>query len=271
MWAVLTNIHRQFKIFRVMAQPAYERMVLADPRIPFKHLSRNYLARNLTVAERAACLMHHYSYLHERLPSKLLHQALQRDVTMFEVREGGSLYRVAMGLSRTQVREGEFFLNLEVDGMQVYILQFTIVPGWVVKSGAPDVLLVTRLQGMKGCYSQIYQATKVLKEVAPPALLMTALQGVAKACGIYEFAGVCARSQFSHSEYSSSTFNEAYDQFFTQLGMCHSSANYYSCPLPIPEKPVDNVKNGHRSRTRKKRAYKLEIADRVCQLISESR
>jgi uncharacterized protein VirK/YbjX len=266
---LLTNLQGQCEIFKLMALPEFRRMASVDPHVPFKYLSRDYLARCLSVSERASCFMHHYSYLHRKFPSKLLRQTMQRDVRVFELKVDGHVYVVSMALSRKESREGELSLTLEVDGAEVYVLQFTVVPGWVVKSGAADVLLITRLQGIKGCYPQIHQATKAFREVAPPALLLSVLQGIAKACNINELAGVCARSQFSYNECSLSAFSEAYDEIFTQLGAGRSSADYYSCSLPLPEKPVDHIKNGHRSRTKKKRAFKLEIADRVCQLIAE--
>lgn len=269
-WAILTNIGRQFQVFRVLAIPAYQSLLFTEPSLPFKYLSNNYLVRGLTVGERAACLMHHYRQLQTALPPTLLRQALARDTTVFATQAGECDYSITLGFSRADVREGELFLKLNANGVAIAILQFTLVPGSIAQSGAADVILVSRLQGMKGCFKQIHQATKALNDVAPPALLFAALQGVALACGIREMAGVSAANQFSYVPECSRTFKEAYDEFFIQLGAVRSSALFYSSALPVEEKSVEQVKRGHKIRTRRKRAFKLAVAEEVCRAIREA-
>lgn len=270
LWAILTNIGRQFQVFRVLAPPVYQGLVLTEPGLPFKYLSHNYLARGFSVAEREASFVHHYRLLHSRLSSPLLRQMLFRELTVFEIDQEGARYSITLGLSRNDVREGELYLKLNTAGATIAILQFTIVPGWVVQSAAADVILVSRLQGMKGHFKQIYHATKALYEVAPPALLLAALQGIASALEIRELAGVCAASQFSYTEEHAAIFKEAYDQFFIQLGAVRSSAMFYSSPLPVEEKPVEQVKRGHKIRTKRKRAFKLAISEQVGRIFCES-
>lgn len=269
-WAVMTNIGRQINVFRLLARPPLQSLVFVDPQIPFKYLSRDYLVRGLSVCDRAACFTHHYGFMQSRFPAQMLRQTLQREYPLLEVEESGSRYTVSLGFSRREVREGELFLHLLVDGVCVYIMQFTIVPGSVVGSGAANVLLISRVQGMKGNYTRVHAATKAFREVAPPALLISVLQGFAAAFGIQEFAGVCATSQFSYTPDCADSFVEAYDNFFLELGASRSRASFYWSPLPLAEKSLDDIKNGHKARTRKKRAFKLEIAERVNQLIRTS-
>lgn len=80
-------------------------------------------------------------------------------------------------------------------------------------------------------------------------------------------AGIWGRSQFCYDEKSAALFQESYDDFFVELGATRDAADFYSSPLPVIEKSVDQIRNGHKSRTRKKRAFKLEIARQVrCQI-----
>ena len=269
-WAISTNIGRQIGVFRLLAKPPLQSLAFSDPQFPFKYLSRDYLVRGLSAADRAACFLHHYSFMHAQFPAGVLRQTLQRDFPLLEVEDAGVRYAVCMGLSRHEVREGELFLQLRVDDVCVYVMQFTVVPGWVVGSGTANVILVSRVQGMKGSYTQVHAATKVFREVAPPALLASVLQGFAAAFGIEEFAGVAAASQFCFTPDTADTFIESYDNFFIDLGAMPVCGRYFCSPLPFREKSVDHIKNGHKSRTRKKRAYKLEIAERVNQLIRSS-
>jgi uncharacterized protein VirK/YbjX len=273
-WDVTTNFARQAQIFRLLMQPAFAGLVPKEPRLPFKYLSKDYLARGLTVAERAACFVHHYEHLVANLPYNILRRTLHRDLSVLELREGEALYRVTMGLSRCsdigQDKEGELALKLLVDETQVFVLAFTVVPGSVVGSPSRDVLLISRLQGVRGCYREISSATKAMHEVAPAALLVAALRGVAEACGIREMAGVCAIRQVNYSEDLSSSFKKTYDDFFSELGATRTAANFYSSPLPFEEKPLSFVKKGHKTRTKDKRAFKLQVAQEVCGRIREA-
>ena len=54
-------------------------------------------------------------------------------------------------------------------------------------------------------------------------------------------------------------FKEAYDDFFTELGIPKSAAGFFRVPLPLQEKPLTFIKHGHKIRTREKRAFKQQI------------
>jgi uncharacterized protein VirK/YbjX len=270
LWAFATNIVRQLEIFRILALPTFTSLLRLEPIFPFKHLTRGYLVRGLSSTERAASFVHHYRRLNAIFPSSILRKILYKDSTLLKKQVDGHLFSVRFGLARKEVREGELALALLVDGLTVYLLQFTIVPGWVVKSPAADVLLVSRLQGMKGCYSQVRLATKAFLDVAPPALLLASLHGIAKACAIDEMAGISAASQFSYVDDCADSFRAAYDDFWIELGAKRISASFFASPIPPQEKSLDTVTNGHKSRTRKKRAFKQQIADDVFRLLSET-
>jgi len=164
-----------------------------------------------------------------------------------------------MGLSRPSYKEGELSLRLRVNGEIVFILSFTIVPGWVVKSQAAEILLISRLQGVKGAYPQISLATRTLHDVAPCALLFSALKGVADAFGISEIAAVSADRQSYYREDSAAAFQEAYDGFFAELGIPKSATGFFNIPVPLDAKPLSLIKHGHKLRTKAKRAFKQQI------------
>jgi uncharacterized protein VirK/YbjX len=269
-WCALTNISKGREILQLLKLPAYADLVRIDPRFSFKSLIRDYLVRGFTISERTACFLHHYKRLHAGMSPSLLHRTLHEHVTIFESLADGARYEIALCYSKDIEKEGELSLNLHVDGDIVFVLSFNIVPGWVVKSQAAEVLLITRLQGTRGYYRQIRIATKALHDVAPAALLLAALQGLAHAFGIGEMAGVCATRQSSYSEEFSSHYRSAYDDFFAELGAARNPDGFFISPIPLPEKPFACVKEGHKLRTREKRAFKREIAADVCRLLLES-
>lgn len=270
LWRAVTNIGRHRKILAVLELPEFADLARNDPRFAFKYLTHGYLARSFTVAQRASCFEHHYLRLHERVPRSFLRQILRRYVPLVPMEEKGNRFAITFGFSRDHDKEGELSLNLEVDGETVFILSFTIVPGHVVGSPAEDVLLITRIQGVKGRYREIQRATKMLHDVAPGALLVAALQGVGAALNIGVLAGIRAIDQNSYCLECDHSFQTAYDGFFADLGVQQNAANVYLSAIPLKEKPLPLIKQGHRLRTREKREFKREIADRVSQRLSEA-
>jgi len=260
LWHGLTHLGTHREVLRLLLKlPPLAEIVSSNPRFAVKYLTPNYLVQGMTVAERAACFLHHYRRLHDAMPDSLLRRTLQENVAIHEIPEGAHRFTITMGLSRPYDEEGELSLHLHVDGEIVFVLSFTIVPGWVVKSRAAEVLLVTRLQGVKGAYSQICFVTRTLHDVAPAALLLAALQGLADAFGISEIAGISAIRQSAYSQDCAAVFKEAYDDFFVELGMYKSETGFYHAPVPLQVKPLAFIKHGHKLRTKEKRAFKQQI------------
>ena len=187
------NVRTHGQVRRLLHLPAFIDTVQNNPKFAFKYLTWRYLARGLTVPERAACFLHHYQRLHTLLPDRVLRQVLHWDVPLYELHDGGNCFTVSLGRSRPFYKEGELSLHLKIDGEIFFTLAFTIVPGWVVGSKAGEVLLISRLQGTPGCYpEQMKLATKAMDGVRPRTALLCGLEGMARACGIGEVAGVSA-------------------------------------------------------------------------------
>ena len=261
---VSANIPRHLAIFRLMRSPAYAQFLGTNPRLPFRCLIRDYLANSLSSRERAASFLHHYKRLKAGLSTELLDSMLFRRVTVLESQQNGIHCEISLCFSRPFEKEGELSLNLHVDGAIVFVLSFTIVPGWVIQSDSKDVFLISRLQGMRDYYPQIRAATKALSDVAPSALLLAALDGFGKFLGIRRFASVSAVRQSSYTEELSPFYKNAYDDFFSEIGLSSNASGFFVSPLPPEEKPMAFIKHGHKLRTREKRQFKREVADQVC-------
>jgi hypothetical protein len=260
LWRGFTHVNTHREVLRMILKcPPLTEFVFSHPSFAVKYLMRDYLARGFTVAEHASCFLYHYRRVYAALPDHLFRQALLEDFTIHEIFEDVHRFTLTMGLSRPYDEEGELSLNLCVDSEIVFILAFTIVPGSVVQSPAQEVLLVTRLQGVKGAYAQIAAATKAMHDVAPGALLLAALQGFGEAFGINEIVAVSAVRQSSYSEAAAAVFKEAYDDFFTELGMTNHATGFYRASIPLQGKPLTCIKHGHKLRTREKRAFKQQI------------
>jgi len=274
-WSLISNLGSQIELFRILSLPAFKSLVLLDPVFSFRHLSTDYLFHGLSANERMASILHHYRFLISRLSRRILHQSGPWEIPVVEHRENGRDFAVTLGLpAKDALWEGESLLELKVDGAPIYQLQFTIVPGRVLHSEQRDVVFVQRVQGMKGCFEQVSAATRAFGDVAPPLLLATILQGIATAWEIREMACISAKSQYCRKlhkdEGSSALFTQAYDKFFLELGATRVCADFFSLSLPFGEKPIELIGNGHKARTRRRRAFRREIANRVGQTIREA-
>ena len=269
LWGVLTNIPQQFELLRIMRFPAFVDLLRTDPRFRFKFLIRDYLVRDFSTAQRTACFLHHYRRLHTSMSGGLLHRILHQRVTVFEALPDDIHIEISLCFSRPFEKEGELSLNLHVDEAVVFVLSFTIVPGWVVQSEAEEVLLISRLQGTNGCYPQIRAATKALHNVGPSALLLAALHGFAKAFGIGRMAGVSALRQSSYTEELSLFYKNAYDDFFFEIGISKDASGFFPSSIPPEDKPIESIKQGHKIRTKEKRQFKGQVAEEVCLLLRQ--
>jgi uncharacterized protein VirK/YbjX len=260
LWRGLTHVGTHRRLLRfLLGIPAYAEFVFSSPSFTFKYLTKNYLVKGLTVADRVSCFLHHYKRLHMALPDSLLRLILQQDVVLLEICEGAHRFTITVGLSRPYDEEGELSLDLRVDDKIVFLLAFTFIPGSVVHSPAAEILLISRLQGIKGAYPSISVATRTLHDVAPNAMLLAALQGIADAFGITEMVAVSAARQSCYSEKFAASFIEAYDDFFTELRIPKNADGFYSTPVSIQGKPITSIKHGHKLRTKDKRAFKQQI------------
>lgn len=268
-WTLAKNIPTQVRVLRVLSRPEYSRLIAVNPRFPLKWMGIDYLARGLTISQQAACFMHHYRRLPDLIPEQVLLQILLDEILLDEIHEGDNRFTIKMALSRPWDYEGELSLNFEVNGRIVFVLSFTIVPGWVVRSESREAVLISRIQGVKGCYDEIQLATKAMSDVAPHAILFAALCGFADAFGFDAMAGINAimKPEWHLCEGEAVHIEQAYDVFFSELGATKGPTNFYLLQLPPSEKPMTLIKKGHKTRTRIKRELKREISKRIGQVL----
>jgi uncharacterized protein VirK/YbjX len=253
------NFGAHRKVLQLLKRPALAEIAQATPRFAYKYLSLNYLARGLNTAERASCFLHHYGRLSDTLPDRFLHRVENGYLALHEIRIDDNRFTISMGISKYFDMEGEMSLYLHVNGEIVYLLAFTIVPGAIVESEAGEVILISRLQGMKGSYRDIHLATKSLHDIAPAGVLLSAVQGIGDAFGIREIASVTAARQSAYGDDSVAEFEQSYNELFLGLGLHPTEAGFFRASIPLEGKPLSSVKKGHKLRTKQKRAFKHSV------------
>jgi uncharacterized protein VirK/YbjX len=264
LWRIAANPRRHRTVLNMRWNSVYSEHLERDPRFLFKYLTHDYMARSMSVQARAACFVHHYRRLYTELPDGMLRRVLLDEVPLLEMPDAGCWFSITMGLSKPWDKEGELSLNMRVNGQLAYVLSFSVVPGWVVGSMAPEVMLIGRLQGERGGKQLIAMASKSMCDVAPAAALLAALEGVGEALGVYAVASVRAEDQTSYREFFRENFLSAYDNFFAALAVPLNEKGFFLTSIPVPEKPMSAIKRGHKIRTKAKREFKRRIAAEVC-------
>lgn len=262
-WIVTANFSMQLRFFQILSRPGFEEFFKRFPSVAYKHTEPDDLARSLTTAQRASCHLHHYSFLRSHLCPASLRQLLNREVRVFEATDQGHTFAIDLAAALPGYYEGELRLNFLADGIDIFILSFTFVPGSQVGSTARDAILISRIQGEKGAQSIIAMATRTLLGVHPQALLVSAIEGIAETLGIAEVVCVSAANQPTDSTEMHATFAQRYDEFFESWDASFSSPGFYTLPVSFPQKPLREIKLSHRPRTKKRRALKRLVADQA--------
>jgi len=240
--------------------PPFIDTVQDNPKFAFKYLTESYLIKDLSIPDRAACFLHHYKKLYETLPDRLLRQVLHWGIDLYEFSEEGVRFALKWGSSRPFGKEGEMSLLLLANGEIIFTISFTLIPGSVIKSRHKEVILISRVQGTPGWPpDQIRQAQRALHKLRFGAVLLSGLEGLAAAFDIWEIACVTAIKQISYTEAYADRFKHAYDDFFVDMGIAKTEAGYFSIPLPLEEKSIEEVKD-HKARARARRALKKKVS-----------
>jgi uncharacterized protein VirK/YbjX len=262
LYPLLSNLPDQVEILRFLS--TFKGLASKQPMFPVKYLRGHYLVLGLKPKFRAAAFAHHYRFMQRNLSEDLLHEILFDEVLVWRRNVEDNNYQITLTFSHPINHEGEFSLYFGVNGARVFVLSFTVVPGHVVEVPAENAILLTRVQGVKGHFSQIRLATKALCQVAPPAALVAALQGIGSALNIRTLAGVCSAHNVCYGNTTRGNLETVYDEFFAALGTTKSPSGIFSHgTIPLPEKPMNSIKVGHRLRTKAKRALKKQISECV--------
>ncbi len=224
---------------------------------------REYLAANFTNETRYACFVHHYDYLSETVSNAALKMLLRNGVTVYESCPAAVSYSVRLVSPFRGAYEGELSLQFLADDQSMFVTAFSIVPGPVVGLEDERVILVTRMQGQSRSPTAIRLAAKENSDVAPQAILFAALQGIARAIGVERIAGVQATNLVAYEADKAAILEKAYDEFYASVGASGPHNGFYVWSASTPEKPLSQVKPGHRLRTKAKRAFKAMVAKRV--------
>jgi uncharacterized protein VirK/YbjX len=250
------------------ADSLFVRLAHRQPDFPAKWLRRTYLATGLSELQRGRAFAHHYDFIARRIDGPRLEHILFEHLDLWRETFEAHEHLIRLTLAGPSVTEGELSLEFICAGVRLYTLSFSFVPGdWSDGRGGARVL-ISRLQGPKDNWDAFKAASRRMGDVSGPYALMAALQGLAVALGVRKISAVSARRQSARGVNPIEAFEATYDQFFTALGLVETEMRLFEGALPLTEKPMSEVKRGHRIRTRLKREIKRRIAAAAAEAIA---
>jgi len=232
------------------------------PQVVFRPF-RGYLAANFRKKERRQALREHYRYLTDAVGQSFFWQIVRGKHTLWRKHIDQDDFSVTISFPPSeQHSEGDLVLAFQVNGRPLYRLSFSIVPGHLVGSAAAQAALIARVQGVRAEFAAIRRATKACSEIAPPHILMAAVQGIASALEIKCMAGVRNSQQVNENWQSGPETRFDYDAFWKTIPGA-GGQRFYLMPLPVVERPLEQIGIAHRRRTRLKRQFKCEIREAI--------
>jgi len=260
--ALFTDPLTHLRVMRVLGRREVRPVLKAAPWMMFKYLT-DYLKTDLSRKQRASILVHHYDLLSSRSHERFFRGIVDDRLELWRESFGEHTYRILLTFPHTTDAEGDLALVFRADETDLYVLSFTLGPGNIANLHAANVMYVTRVQGKGRALDRIRVATKECLDISPPALLLAAAEGVATELELAHIVGIGGQTQLSTKLAARSSRLSAYDEFWTALGGCRLDGDMYLLTVPLAEKPITSIKRCHRSRVRRKRAFKALVARTV--------
>ena len=248
------------KVFNALSSPKLFGLVRKAPAILIKFLWTIY-SNSFSTDQRAQVVANHYEFLQRRLYSGFLERIIDGREQLWHIDTGANALGLTIEVMHGTHGEGELAIHFQVDGADIYVLSFVIVPAGLFRLEGDHALFITRLQGTRGLADVVKLATKAVGDVSPALVLVAAVQGITKALGIRHVVGISARAQICTGGEQPVTqdFLSAYDDFWASIeGQRMPSGEFYF-PVPFPEKPLARIKQNHRQRVRIRRAFRRVV------------
>jgi uncharacterized protein VirK/YbjX len=219
----------------------------------------DYLAKSIHGVQSVQAYYGHYGFLTEALTADAFDALIASRATLYVQQAGRAEHRVVVTATHERHEEGELQLQLRNELGVLYVMGATIVPGEVFRLPDRHVLLISRMQGVRGVFFGIRHATKAFGDIHPKAVLFAALQGLADALGIGAILGVAATNQIAFGKCQDEALVSGYDDFFTAAGAERWDEHFFLLRPDWERTPSRPADRAHFKRAERKRRRKREI------------
>ncbi|SHN07867.1 Uncharacterized protein VirK/YbjX [Rhizobacter sp. OV335] len=221
---------------------------------------RPYLCDGLSVSDRAACVVSHFSWLHATLRSDTCRALWQRQCLLFPLAsETCTDVSLVLRQSASQSREGELSFDLLFQGQRLVSTNFSIVGARAAGIAGEErsVALIAGFQGVRGTEALMRELGTQLHRLRPSSLLLCALQGVCAGWDLPAPVTVAQQSHVSAGYARRRNIQLDYDRVWTEAGAARLGSRHWQLPETPGIRPDSEVASKHRAQHRRRNATKL--------------
>jgi uncharacterized protein VirK/YbjX len=255
------TIVEHLEVVRVLNNSGARALIKHDSNYANKYL-RPYLAKSFSKDGKRAILKFHHQFLLRHAGEEFYERISQGGRILWRETIERSRYAISLSFDAQWHSEGDVSLTLHKDGIMLYLISFTIVPGSLVGCAAEQVLMVGRVHGSRGQAAAIRDAMHECHRIAPPHLLMVAAEAIAAALGVDTIAGVTNEEQLVKRGQDAEKFLFDYDAFWETFAVTAKGAIVYIIQVPFGRKKLGSA--AYRSKARRQRQlFKEQVAANV--------
>lgn len=191
------------------------------------------------------------------MPNDFIEKITSPNTVLYDKLIDTQLYTVTLEFPYYDM-EGDLALVFKINGSEISSLSFTIINGHMVDIDSGHVILIARVQGVNGCCDSIKHATKAFNDVTPNTVPAIATQAIATALNIGRIVGITTSEHIILEAFS---YN--YDALWISMAGDNINSKVFCIPVHPTHKPITAIKRNHRSRSKHKRQFKLDIYNQV--------
>jgi uncharacterized protein VirK/YbjX len=220
---------------------------LMDPKTTLLYL-RKYVSTALPVDKSREILLHHYTYLKRMLPFNNLQHLFSNGIVCYTE----SNYKIILSGSEDREREGSLSLYFKDGDLTIAQLSFTITNGKTFNVADNNIAVISRFQQISAHLENITEAKKFFGDIMPTLVLFTVLEAICVSLNIEKVLGINGKDQLSWEPQYERSYSVNYDEFWMRNGGTATQYGYLM-DCPFPQKDLNEIKQSHRNRARKKR------------------
>lgn len=248
-------------------QPHMETLLQAQPGLPCR-LHRPYLSVKTRHDDAYAALDFHYKQFNRLLPAALLqsHWSAQGAHLAQLTGKNGEQYRILLASLATLDKEGEATL-LFCDEKDTVLAGLTFT---LCQREGKSTLFIGGLQGAKSWipHENIQAATKACHGLFPKRLLLETACFLAPQLQIAQIQAVGNDTHiyrnWRYAKKKKEQLHADYDSFWRSLDGTPGDDGYYSLPLAMARKPMEDIVSKKRAEYRRR----YELLDSLCAQIN---
>jgi uncharacterized protein VirK/YbjX len=221
----------------------------------FHHLSRRYyLAKNLCLRKRVEFVLSHYRF-EERFFDKEYKQDvyLNGGLVLWEDKVNGVEFQMRLMLADRYAAEGDLCIALMVDGARLHAISFS----WITDNLAEQAKVVLFVGLNQSRWQKELEYQRKFNAAFPGNsanfVCYAALQGLARAVDVQHMVAVSGALQVCFSTKKNRSFENAYDDFWKNVGGAPIVKYGFSLPVPWPKKDLSTLPSKHRKRAANRR------------------